>query len=247
MGEVISEAFPRIKFKANRVSFPDVKDSSTSWESPLVREELQALGELTKYLEDIGIIPILNDGLVAGNCSMAFDQSPLEGVGDSVLYVSPSGKPKGCLLRPDDFIRVTNFNREDWSVSFSSRSDDKEPTSDTPLHYSGLIDWREHGFQNRPCVSIHGHALATGSGLEAAKDAGIPISDKETLFSTKADLDALEKLFKEHPFPGTSCYIRRGHGFILLAKDIRHATHYFNTVLEPLIVASRNTGSVGAS
>lgn len=244
MGEVISEAFPRIKFKANRVSFPDVEDSSTSWESPLVREELQALGELTKYLEDIGIIPILNDGLVAGNCSMAFDQSLREG--DSVLYVSPSGKPKGCLLRPDDFIRVTKFNREDWSVSFSSRSD-KEPTSDTPLHYSALSCWNEHGFQERPCVAIHGHALATGSGLEAAKDAGIPISEKETLFSTKADLDALEKLFKEHPFPKTSCYIRKGHGFILLAKDIRHATYYFNTVLEPLIVASRNTGSGGAS
>eukprot|EP00890_Picochlorum_soloecismus_P006523 jgi/Picsp_1/696/NSC_00690-R1_hypothetical protein VOLCADRAFT_106561 [Volvox carteri f. nagariensis] len=242
MGEVISEAFPRIKFKTNRVAFPDVDDSSTSLESPLVREELQALGELTKYLEDIGIIPILNDGLVAGNCSMAF-----EGESGLVLYVSPSGKPKGCLLSPDDFVRVSNFNRDNWSVSFSTKSDDKEPTSDTPLHFSGLLGWDQYGFKERPCVAIHAHALATGPGLEAAKDAGIPISDKETLFSTRDDLDALEKLFKEYPFPGTSCYIRKGHGFIMLAKDIRHATYYFNTVLEPLIVTSRNVLPGGVS
>jgi len=231
MVEIISEAFPRIKFKTNRVASSDVDDTSTS---PLVREELQALGELTKYLEDIGIIPILDDGLVAGNCSMVFEGES----GDLVLYVSPSGKPKGCLLRPDDFVRVSSFNREDWSVSFSSRSEGEKPTSDTPLHYSALIDWDKHGFKDRPCVAIHAHALATGYGLEAAKHAGIPISDKETLFSTREDLDALEKLFREHP--SASCYIRKGHGFILLAKDIRHATHYFNTVLEPLIVASRN-------
>lgn len=53
------------------------------------------------------------------------------------------------------------------------------------------------------------HALDT---VEEAAKLSIPISQEETLFSTPADTQALQELFKLHPYPSTKSYIRKNHG-----------------------------------
>lgn len=228
MGEHISEENPRIKFHVERVGHV----------TSLTEEcmgDLQALGELQKYLEDVGVIPILNDGLVGGNCAVICQDSK----GEQHLFVSRSGKAPGYLLQPDDFVEIVKFEREHWMAMFRSSADDVRPTSDTPLHVAALLDSQERfGWEEVPFVAVHGHALGDEPGISKALEAGIPVSEELTMFSTAEDLKALEKLFTSHKYPHTQCFIRRGHGFFLLAKDVKHAAHYFNSVLEPLIVSS---------
>lgn len=86
-----------------------------------------------------------------------------------------------------------------------------------------------------PCVAVHGQALAHGDGLEAAQRAGMPVSHDETLFSTPEDLAALEELFVRHPYPAHRCYIRRGHGFLLLARNVAEASLLFEQTVLPLL------------
>lgn len=86
-----------------------------------------------------------------------------------------------------------------------------------------------------PAVAVHGHALAEGAGLEAARRAGLPISDSATLFSTPEDLQALEALFRERAYPEHRCYIRRQHGFFLLAGSVAEAERQLELIVLPLL------------
>lgn len=231
MGELISEDNPRIKFSA-KWEGPWDRDVEGNEE---VQEKLIELGELQTYLEEVGVIPILNDGLVGGNCSMMVEMQ-----GERKLFVSRSGKEPKSVLRPQDFVQIAEFDQKQWSVAYKSKYKEITPTSDTPLHVAALLQCHPPAWTQQPMVVIHGHALAEGAGLDAAKQQGFPISNEVTLFSTRQDLAALEDLFTKYPYPQNQCYVRKGHGFLLLAKDTRHAAHYFNTILEPLIVGSRN-------
>jgi hypothetical protein len=100
---------------------------------------------------------------------------------------------------------------------------------------AGDGSFRYHGWSKSPRVAVHGHALAEGEGLQAAIEAGMPISEEETLFSTPADLDALEKLFNKYPYPEYRCFIRRGHGFFLLADSVTDAEIQFERLILPLL------------
>ena len=60
--ELITEDQPRIKFRSERQGpAPDVR----------VTASLADLADLMAELEASGVIPILNDGLAAGNCAIA--------------------------------------------------------------------------------------------------------------------------------------------------------------------------------
>ncbi|PSC69726.1 DNA polymerase III subunit alpha [Micractinium conductrix] len=95
-------------------------------------------------------------------------------------------------------------------------------------------------------VPILDDGLPSGMrGLEAARAAGLPISDRATLFSTPDDLEALEALFRSHPYPHHRCYIRRGHGFLLLTQSVAEAAAYVERHIAPLLTppaADRGSG-----
>eukprot|EP00889_Picochlorum_renovo_P008928 jgi/Picre1/35958/NNA_003415.t1 len=188
-GEVISKDLPRVKFGATRVGKPRLNDTS-------LISQLQELGALQHHLEEIGVVPILDDGLVGGNCSLK----------------SQTG--------------------------FLSFCETRKPTSDLPLHVAALLGQGSEStscWSRLPNVVVHGHALADGEGLDAAKRSGFPISDRETLFSTPDDLVELENLFEHHPYPANQCFIRRGHGFLVLADSVKDASDFISKKLEPLL------------
>jgi hypothetical protein len=49
----------------------------------------------------------------------------------------------------------------------------------------------------------------------------------ETLFSTPADLNALLDLLQHYPYPQYQVYVRKNHGFFLLAQDYDDAMNIF--------------------
>eukprot|EP00889_Picochlorum_renovo_P008994 jgi/Picre1/36024/NNA_003481.t1 len=199
-GEVISKDLPRVKFGATRVGKPRLNDTS-------LISQLQELGALQHHLEEIGVVPILDDGLVGGNCSLKSQTG---------VFVSPSGKEPLMELQGRDFVEIENFDRTGWSLLGQG--------SESTSCWSRL-----------PNVVVHGHALADGEGLDAAKRSGFPISDRETLFSTPDDLVELENLFEHHPYPANQCFIRRGHGFLVLADSVKDASDFISKKLEPLL------------
>jgi hypothetical protein len=50
------------------------------------------------------------------------------------------------------------------------------------------------------------------------------------MFSTPADLEALEALLRAHPYPSTRLYIRRGHGFFALGACVADVAAEFERV-----------------
>lgn len=94
---------------------------------------------------------------------------------------------------------------------------------------------------------LHGHALAEDDeddqsvgGLALARALGAPVSETPTLFSTPEDLAEVEKLLKEHPYQADHAgeehglYVRRGHGFFLLAADVASLERRLGRVLRAL-------------
>jgi ribulose-5-phosphate 4-epimerase/fuculose-1-phosphate aldolase len=240
MAEVISEEQPRIKFR------PIYQGDEIEIDRSQIENELLQLAKLQSKLEALGVIPILNDGLVGGNCAIRSDErievssnDPSNSVdrgGNSSIFITKSGKTPGAVTL-DDFVLLTSFDRNEWTATYRASSAKLSPSSDAPLHFAALnLDSKlTFGWSRTPLVAVHGHALASGEGLIAAAQAGMPISEEETLFSTPADLEALEKLFEEYPYPENRCYIRRGHGFFLLGDTVDDAEMQFEKLIVPLI------------
>lgn len=241
MAEIISEEQPRIKFQSTYAGNHDILN-------PEIEAELLKLATLQSKLEALGVIPVLNDGLVGGNCSIrASLELPLDVIqpdsGDDLstnqtnIFISKSGKDPGVTLTIPDFVLLTNFDRSQWAATYKSQNINTRPSSDAPLHAAALdfTSRSRYGWPHCPRVAVHGHALEQGEGLQAAINAGMPVSEEETLFSTPADLDALENLFKKYPYPEHRCYIRRGHGFFLLADSVEDAEVQFDTLILPLL------------
>lgn len=133
MAELITEEQPRVKFGTHRIG-GDIPRSSG---------ELAALCELQHRLEAEGVIPVLNDGLVGGNCAItaACAGGDVDGAAPELgrgLLVSRSGKPPGALLRAKDFVLVTSFDRSSWSATYRSAGAAARPSSDLPLHWHAL-------------------------------------------------------------------------------------------------------------
>ena len=218
--EAASLSFGAGRVKYNSVLRSDLKDSQ---QDPVLTRELSAFGDLLMEMEACGAAPLLPDGKVAGNG--AFISSQRSGV-----FVSRSGKEKGARCGPEDFVLLHHFDAKAWKAEFSSYSG-HHPSSDSPLLWSSLhMTSERYGWVEQPRVALHGHALADE---ESAMRLGIPISSEETLFSTREDLESLESLFCKHPYPSTQIYIRKNHGFFLLAPSLDAAKDLFHNRIAP--------------
>ncbi|KAL4427916.1 hypothetical protein ABPG75_002005 [Micractinium tetrahymenae] len=105
------------------------------------------------------------------------------------------------------------------------------------IHPCAHPGWSRRGASQRLpslCLPLPLRPRCPAAGLERARQAGLPISDHETLFSTPEDRQALEALFRSHPYPRHRCYIRRGHGFLLLAQSVQEAEAYLEQHVLPL-------------
>lgn len=240
MAEIISEEQPRIKFQSNYLGDHDILNSE-------IESEILQLANLQSKLEDLGVIPILSDGLVGGNCALRASElssspadasNPEGGSNDHTnIFISKSGKDPGVTLTLNDFVLLTSFDRNQWAASYKSANPNTRPSSDAPLHFAALVSdsCSRYGWSQTPRVAVHGHALAENAGLQSAFKAGMPISEEETVFSTPSDLVALETLFTKYPYPQNCCYIRRGHGFFLLADTVVDAANSFEKLIVPLL------------
>eukprot|EP00747_Dinoflagellata_sp_TGD_P121250 gnl/TRDRNA2_/TRDRNA2_173397_c0_seq1.p1 gnl/TRDRNA2_/TRDRNA2_173397_c0~~gnl/TRDRNA2_/TRDRNA2_173397_c0_seq1.p1 ORF type:complete len:321 (-),score=62.89 gnl/TRDRNA2_/TRDRNA2_173397_c0_seq1:122-1084(-) len=207
---------PRIKFSCNPAK-GDLKDELPSKQLMQFEALWDPLADSLVLLEETGAAPIAPDGALAGNASAL-----LEGTGGSPdsLIVSRSSKPPGKKPAREDFVAVMSFDSKAWGCVYSPAKQGQgfKPTSDSPLHWAALIRAHaEFGWTERPRAVLHGHALEKE---EEARALNIPISMEETMFSTPEDVEALMGLFKNHPYPQHRMFVRRGHGFLLLARSI---------------------------
>jgi hypothetical protein len=212
MAEVITEDQPRIKFQCELCDSDEAAPLSDADE-----DLLRQVSSLLARAEAQGLTPLLNDGLVAGNCAA---------LAESRLFVTVSGKRAGQAA---EFVEVTGFDKAAWRCRYRRRRREDQssrPSSDTPLLASLLLG--EAPLAPGARIVLHGHALAGvggedgDGGLDAARALGAAISDKETLFSTPEDLAEVEKLLERHPYVpggGFQLYVRRGHGFFLLGQN----------------------------
>ena len=127
------------------------------------------------------------------------------------VIVSKSGKHPGLMDYKNDFCLVSKFNTETWACEYHSEQPETKPTSDTPMHYSLLINVK--GAES----ALHGHAIEKE---EVARALGVPCSTEETLFSTLADTKAMFTLLEEYKFPEWKIFVRKNHGFYILGKDL---------------------------
>lgn len=77
-------------------------------------------------------------------------------------------------------------------------------------------------------------------GLKEAARLGLPISERETLFSTPEDLSELEGLFRSHAYPHHRCFIRKGHGFFVLGTDVQDARRVLEQCVLPYLRKRRD-------
>lgn len=224
----LAEGAPRIKFACHA--------SAGRLEEELGGELLQGFNQLTRsladalvLLEETGAAPIAPDGLVAGNCSALVEvavkaEDDKEAKSEEILLVSKSGKSAGKRPTKEDFVAVQSFDRDAWSCRFCPAGVGAKPTSDTAMHWACLMRAaKEFGWREKPLVALHGHALAEGNGLKKAEALSLPISNEETLFSTPEDVHALMGLFQRFAYPDHRVFIRRGHGFLILAASVSAA------------------------
>ena len=214
MTEVVGER-PRVKFSHRREGPRD----------PAALGAATDLAEAVLAMEALGCCPVLDDGLSAGNGALCFGES---------LLVSPSGRRPGACP-PTQVVQVTDFDAETWTAIH--RGEQKtSPTSDSPLYWAALVDAPTAlSWPQRPLAALHGHVLDTE---RAAELLDLPLSHEATEFSTPPDRAALWDLMARFPYPAHRVWIRRGHGFFLLAPDLGAA-------LEDLEALARRAAALG--
>jgi hypothetical protein len=223
-----------LKLQQARIKYTCIRKDGYALPEQL-EPHLEQLSQLLHDMEQCGACPVLPDGKVGGNCALFFPDAQ----GNNMIAVSCSGKPAGQRLSESEFCLVTHFDRIQWSVEYLSADPALKPSSDTPLLWSCLVDiWKKLNWPKQPTVVLHGHGISSQNDADSLR---LPISSKETLFSTPEDLDALVDLFSKHPYPETSIYIRRGHGFFLIADGILNAQEQFRHTLVPYLCNYQNT------
>lgn len=168
------------------------------------RVHASTLAAALDEMEALGLAPVLDDGAVAGNGALA-----LPGGG---WITSASAR----RAREPAIAEIVAFDRARFAVSY--RADEgREPTSDVAMHACALFDVRG---ETRALASLHGHALATEGD---ARRLALPISEHETTFGTREDLEASEALIARAPYPAHRAWIRRGHGFLVAGATMDEA------------------------
>lgn len=170
-GEVVGSA-PRIKYKEQRTGQLELPQP--------VPQVLVQLAALMSMLEACGMIPVLDDGLVGGNCAIAYStgggQLLYDGEWDSSsaaqagatggILISRSGKQPSAALQAADWVLLTHFDATAWRAEFWSAGEGIRPSSDAPLHAAALVPGsaQRYAWGAQPLVAVHGHALAEGAG-----------------------------------------------------------------------------------
>ena len=226
----LAEGAPRIKFgchwKGTIESLKLDEDGTNKYRS-LVNGMADAMWEL----EQAGVTPVAPDGKVGGNAAAIFSSKDTE-----YIIVSKSGKNAGQRMNEvSDICIVEKFYKKEWEVDYRSISKEVLPTSDSPLHYAALNAHKQFKWSERPGVVLHGHALETE---EEAIKYNFPCSTEQTLFSTPSDAKALLDLLSKHPYPDNRVFIRKGHGFLLLAIDMEDAVDTFRKLIKPHLAES---------
>ena len=193
-----------------------------------VHTALEMLADILWEMELAGVAPILADGRVGGNAAMRIPDADKE-----VMIVTKSGKRAGKHLDIEkDICIVVACDLDAWAVEYYAASDSILPTCDSPMHYAAFSAYRKYGWSSRPDVILHGHALQTE---EAARQYDLPISTRETAASTPEDTAALMELFGTYAYPESKVFIRKGHGFVILAGDVEEGMAIFRNVVKPAV------------
>lgn len=164
------------------------------------------LSDLLLYEEKQGYAPMAPDGRIGGNGASKITLN-----NKTYVIVSKSGKLPGLLDHKNDFCLVSKFDTETWGCEYYSEQPETKPTSDTPMHYSLLMNVK--GAES----ALHGHAIEKE---DVARALGVPCSTEETLFSTPADTKAMFTLLEEYEYPEWKIFVRKNHGFYILGKDL---------------------------
>jgi hypothetical protein len=193
----LKELGERIKFDLSYVG---------SWTCP--DEIWRPMAEAIECFVKLGCLPVMSDGTYAGNLGVR----TAEGI---VVSRSCRGKDKS---QAGDFVLVTDFDRKNWKVSYQSISADVAPTSDTPLYWMSLVDLSARGiWPKSPGAAVHGHGWCS---VAMARRFAAPMTAAPTQFSTRQDSEVMEKLFIDNVFPTHHFYIRNGHGFFAVEKNL---------------------------
>jgi len=157
------------------------------------------LAEALTEMESLGLAPVLDDGAVAGNGAMRLPQ------GGWITSASARRAAESAV------VEIVSFDPATFTVRYRGERG-REPTSDVAMHHAAL----EAGAG----ASLHGHALADETD---ARRLALPISDRETPFGTREDLEATQALLRRAPYPTHRAWIRRGHGFLVAAATMDDA------------------------
>ncbi len=219
------ESGPRVKFTAHRVGTLDTFFNEHPGLRDGLQDTLKQLAEALTEMEVSGGAPVLADGKVGGNGALRLQLTS----NDEVMVITKSGKLANQVLDLNtDICIVRSFDMDTWSAEYFAKEDSILPSSDTPLHHASLNAHKKCGWTDPPNIILHGHGLATE---EEAKRLNLPISTTETLFSTPEDTQALLELFKAHPYPSSKVFIRKGHGFVILASSVGEGVDIMNNIM----------------
>jgi hypothetical protein len=200
----------------------DDDDDAAAAAAAIGEDEWRPLAAALRLSEELGAAPVLPDGRVGGNGAV------LSKDGASVV-VSRSGREAAAPFAEEHFVRILDFDAVRWRAVCTGPDPTAEPSSDAPLLWHALkVAPARYRWRGRPRLVLHGHACATE---EEAAARGIPCSARETPFSTPDDLDALMDLLRRYPYPENQLWIRKNHGFFLLAESEEEACRLFRTRL----------------
>ena len=208
----LQEGAQRVKFTCTRVDTCDER-------SLLDLKKDLAFGLQT--LSSTRAAPVGPDGKLLGNCA-AFVPTESQSIGK--VLISRSGRgPDEPIDLERDFVCCVDFDTSEWRAKFRRKAkDDVKPSSDFPLHWYSLVEaGKACHWELGPKFVLHGHSFAS---VEDAQVLGVPISEEETLFSTKEDVDALRALLVNHSYPKHKVFIRKGHGFLIFSETMLEAT-----------------------
>ncbi|CAG8800411.1 44335_t:CDS:2, partial [Gigaspora margarita] len=178
------------------------------------RADASKLSQSIKIMEQDGVAPILPDGKTGGNACCVLEP-PFSN--NKSLLVSKSGKHSNSPLLITDVCFIHSFDLQNWSCEFSSSSEDIRPSSDTPLYWACLIAAPEKfQWKLKPSFAMHGHASANDQDCIKWN---IPVSDKETRFSTREDVQEMLSLLEKWPYPENKVFLRKKHGFFILGQN----------------------------
>ncbi|CAG8692371.1 581_t:CDS:2, partial [Dentiscutata erythropus] len=180
----------RILFTLDRKGSIDQLLSSNPTLKLQYEDYASKLSQSIKIMEQDGVAPILPDGKTGGNACCILE---LPFSNNKSLLVSKSGKFSNFPLLTTDVCFIHSFDLQNWSCEFSSSFEDIKPS-----------------------FAMHGHASANDRDCVKWN---IPVSDKETRFSTREDVQEMLNLLEKWPYPEYKVFLRKKHGFFILGQN----------------------------